>query len=86
MIVGAAEGLAKSREQHRRMLVGVERDHSVLTLLKQLTPREDLALLSTWNAKAVDLLSDAGIHVIVVDAPPEIQQISREHNLDVCSR
>ena len=68
------------------MLVGVERDHSVLTLLKQLTPREDLALLSTWNAKAVDLLSDAGIHVIVVDAPPEIQQISREHNLDVCSR
>src|SRR2546423_1782035 len=58
MIVGAAEGLAKSREQHRRMLVGVERDHSVLTLLKQLTPREDLALLSTWNAKAVDLLSD----------------------------
>ena len=81
-----AEGLAKPREQHGGMIVSVERNHSVLTLLKQLTPREDLALLSTWNAKAVDLLSDAGIHVIVVDAPPEIQQISREHNLDVCSR
>jgi predicted nuclease with RNAse H fold len=43
----------------------------------------NVVVLSNWNRKAVDLLSQAGIHVVVIDAPLEIAEIRREGSLDI---
>ena len=82
MIIGPVQSVKEAAEQRPGIVVSVGPDDPLLEVLKRASLQtQNLAVLSNWNRKAVDLLSQAGMHVLVIDAPPEVQDITR-HSLD----
>jgi sulfate adenylyltransferase large subunit len=79
MIVGPAQSLNETVEERSGIVVSIGRNHPMLEVLKRGgLQTQNVAVLSHWNRKAVDLLSQGGMHVVVIDAPPEIQDITHD--------
>jgi len=84
MIVAPAQSSIRKANHDLGIVVSVRRNHPVLERLRQGdSGTANVVVLSNWNRKAVDLLSQAGIHVVVIDAPLEIAEIRREGSLDI---
>ena len=83
MIVGPGPGLKENVEKNRGIVLSLAKDHPVLARLRDgHWPTQNVAVLSNWNSKAINLLSHAGIHVIVIDAPWEKEELRSEDRLE----
>jgi len=83
MIVGPGPSLKENVEKNRGIVLSLAKDHPVLARLRDgHWPTQNVAVLSNWNSKAINLLSHAGIHVIVIDAPLEKEELRSEDRLE----
>ncbi|HVH89455.1 MAG TPA: GTP-binding protein, partial [Terriglobales bacterium] len=74
MILAPVELAEATAADLRGLLVHAEKDDLVIKVLQNFvdgTTGTNVVILSNWNARAVELLMNAGIHVVVLAKPPQ---------------
>jgi sulfate adenylyltransferase large subunit len=70
--VPASDTAERPREGRGRIYNLRGQESLIKTVINCLTPDSNTVVVTVWNKKAVDLLSDAGFDVIVLDGPQEL--------------